>query len=171
MGFFALVSAASLTPLLRFEGLSLAYAATTLAYTLAHCALLDAPPHTRSRRLAHRAAHRPPRAVPCFSLLRRGFSFSLVSSNAPRTFLGTRDKGPTKKRLNRSAAVFVALHLAPALLTPPDKFPDLFPALTALACAVAFGLAWLGAAAELALDPRQADPNPPRDHIRARKSQ
>lgn len=47
---------------------------------------------------------------------------------------------------SKAAAPLAALHALPRVLAPPDRFPDLYPALTALAGAAFFGLAFLYAA-------------------------
>jgi len=52
----------------------------------------------------------------------------------------------------RAAVVLLtALHAVAAGVTPPQCFPDIYPALTALACAACFSLAWLLACVKLAL--------------------
>ena len=76
-------------PLLRFEGLAVAYAAL--------CAL---------------------------------YAATLPRSRRPRARVA-------------GLAAFALVHALPALAPPPARYPDLYPALTALAAGPLFGLAWL----------------------------
>ena len=86
---FSLLAAFSMLPLLRFEGLAVAYGAL--------CAL---------------------------------YAATLPRSRRPRARVA-------------GLAAFALVHALPALAPPPARYPDLYPALTALAAGPLFGLAWL----------------------------